>query len=170
VGNEAQAPRFNDGFTLQVFAWGTQNPLLLKPRKVARFVEGLALFLHLTPITPVLLHKFPESGVTGIALGIAESHIAAHTWPEHNAIRIMIDSCKLFSKEDALYWIQRKLKPTHIHSLASGGPRGYFPWEPTSKDSDSYVVQTGNAPERDVRCRQLFKRYLTILKYSSLKG
>jgi S-adenosylmethionine decarboxylase len=38
--------------------------------------------------------EFPVHGVTGVAV-IAESHVAVHTWPEHNYAAVDIFTCNL---------------------------------------------------------------------------
>lgn len=37
-------------------------------------------------------HKFSPHGLSGVVV-IAESHLAAHTWPEHNAMCLDLFSC-----------------------------------------------------------------------------
>jgi S-adenosylmethionine decarboxylase proenzyme len=40
----------------------------------------------------IITHEYEPQGVTGIAI-IKESHIAIHSWPEHNFLSIDIFSC-----------------------------------------------------------------------------
>lgn len=40
-------------------------------------------------------HQFMPRGVTGVLL-LAESHIAVHTWPEHNHAVVELLTCKPF--------------------------------------------------------------------------
>jgi S-adenosylmethionine decarboxylase len=44
-----------------------------------------------TPLKATV-YKFPVQGVTGVII-LAESHIAIHTWPEHNYIAVDIFTC-----------------------------------------------------------------------------
>ena len=50
-----------------------------------------------------MFHQFDPRGVTGVLL-LAESHIAVHTWPEHNHAIVELLTCKPFgvTEEGAL--------------------------------------------------------------------
>ncbi len=57
------------------------------------------------------IHKFPVQGITGMVL-LAESHIAIHTWPEHDYVAIDIFSCgKKTRPYKALAYLKAKLSP-----------------------------------------------------------
>lgn len=45
-----------------------------------------------TTVLKVELHKFAPQGVSGVAI-LAESHLAIHTWPEHDFASIEIFVC-----------------------------------------------------------------------------
>lgn len=53
-------------------------------------------------------HKFSPQGVSGIIV-IAESHLAIHTWPEHNYAAVDLFSCGDFDFTGALKYIKDKL-------------------------------------------------------------
>lgn len=44
-------------------------------------------------------HQFAPRGVTGVLL-LAESHIAVHTWPEHNHAVVELLTCKPFGQPE----------------------------------------------------------------------
>jgi S-adenosylmethionine/arginine decarboxylase-like enzyme len=82
--------------------------------KLREFIDNVIIGLDMTVIIPTLSVKLPiigeykdergrpvrpdDHGITSVT-GIAESHIAMHTWPEYNLIYIEISSCKEFSEE-----------------------------------------------------------------------
>lgn len=60
------------------------------------------------------VHKFPVQGITGVVI-LAESHIAIHTWPEHNHIALDIFTCGKDTKPyAALEYLKSKLNPTKV--------------------------------------------------------
>jgi len=66
-----------------------------------------------TPLKTAI-HKFPVQGVTGVIL-LAESHIAIHTWPEHDYISIDIFTCGKTTKPyNALEYLKKKFSPREI--------------------------------------------------------
>ena len=61
-----------------------------------------------------MVHKFPVQGVTGVIL-LAESHIAIHTWPEHDYISIDIFTCgKKTQPYQALEYLKSKFSPRQV--------------------------------------------------------
>lgn len=61
------------------------------------------------------IHKFPVQGITGMLL-LAESHIAIHTWPEHDYVAIDIFTCgKKTQPYKALEYLKTKFKPRKIN-------------------------------------------------------
>lgn len=43
-------------------------------------------------VVQTCFHKFSPHGLSGVVV-IAESHLAVHTWPEHNAMCLDLFSC-----------------------------------------------------------------------------
>ena len=53
-------------------------------------------------------HKFSPQGVTGVVI-IAESHVALHTWPEHNYVACDIFTCSARMNVELLI--------SHLHKM-----------------------------------------------------
>ena len=51
---------------------------------------------------------------TSAILIIKESHIALHSWPKRNALRVVVDSCKDFSLFELVSFFFEYLKPRNI--------------------------------------------------------
>lgn len=61
------------------------------PESLEQIVREAVLLSGAT-IVQTCFHAFSPIGLTGVVI-IAESHVAIHTWPEHNAICIDFFSC-----------------------------------------------------------------------------
>ena len=78
----------------------------------------------LTPIDKIKLHKFNPHGITGYAL-LSSSHIAIHTWPEHNYTSIDVFACDKKEKVmKAAEVLIKGLKPQKVKKLVLR--RGYI--------------------------------------------
>lgn len=56
------------------------------------------------------IHKFSPIGVSGVIV-IEESHIAIHTWPEHNYVAIDFFTCNnSFNLSEGINWLQEQFK------------------------------------------------------------
>jgi S-adenosylmethionine decarboxylase proenzyme len=67
-------------------------------------------------------HRFSPHGLSGVVV-IAESHLAAHTWPEHNAICVDLFSCsQRIEVQVAIDFIASKVLPseTEVQYLVRG--------------------------------------------------
>ena len=53
-------------------------------------------------VVETLLHRFNPHGLSGIVV-IAESHLAIHTWPEHNYAAIDIFTCGMPDVAERIY-------------------------------------------------------------------
>ena len=59
-------------------------------------------------------HQFSPHGLSGVVV-IAESHLAAHTWPEHQAMCIDLFSCSdRIQVQVAIDFIAEKIRPGKI--------------------------------------------------------
>jgi S-adenosylmethionine decarboxylase len=79
-------------------------------QRVYDVLDSLPAEIGMTKIMPPYVFRYtgvkPEDwGVSGFVL-IAESHISIHTFPEHGLINIDIFSCKEFSAQMALDYVQ----------------------------------------------------------------
>ena len=70
---------------------------------------------HGTIVTDVF-HTFSPHGVSGVVV-IAESHVAIHTWPEHDYAAVDIFSCGATLDHAAIReWIRLGLRATTVES------------------------------------------------------
>ena len=53
-------------------------------------------------VVETMIHQFNPHGLSGIVV-IAESHLAIHTWPEHNYAAIDIFTCGMPEVAEAIY-------------------------------------------------------------------
>lgn len=68
------------------------NPELLSNKELlAEAMESAASTAGAT-IVETLIHQFNPHGLSGVVV-IAESHLAIHTWPEHNYAAIDVFTC-----------------------------------------------------------------------------
>lgn len=66
-----------------------------------------------TPLKTAI-YKFPVQGLTGVIL-LAESHIAIHTWPEHDYVAIDIFTCgKTTDPYKALDYLKERFAPRKV--------------------------------------------------------
>ncbi|MHB1006159.1 MAG: S-adenosylmethionine decarboxylase [Chloroflexota bacterium] len=87
-------------------------------------LDSLPPAIGMTKIMPPYVFRYsgvkPEDwGISGFVL-IAESHISIHTFPEHGLIHIDIFSCKEFSAEMALAYVQEKFGLRDVSHRALG--------------------------------------------------
>ena len=73
------------------------------------------------PIGPPVLHRFEGGGLTGYLL-LSESHIALHTYPEHQYIALDVFSCGSADSKAALSVFLAALEPGREHLTTA--PRG----------------------------------------------
>lgn len=77
-----------------------------------------------------VFHKFSPHGVTGV-IGIKESHLSIHTWPEFGYAALDVFTCRAIDPQKIVDIIVDKLKPTHYTSMVIS--RG----EPYTEELDS---------------------------------
>ena len=109
-----------------------RDPAILDDAQAIRsFLADLTAHLGMTIINGPTVTSFKEfsgaqdAGLSGIVT-IAESHIAIHTWPEREWLRVDICSCKAFSHINAIQFIIERLDITQVQRVAvdfeDGGP------------------------------------------------
>lgn len=86
----------------------------------ATLVENILLetaeLINLTVVNTTI-HTFSPIGVSGVIV-IEESHIAIHTWPEHNYVAIDFFTCnKTYEIDKAIDFLFTKFKATAKESL-----------------------------------------------------
>lgn len=109
------------GHHLLADLFGIEVARLCDARLLETCLLEAAKVVHLTPIRPPVLHKFMGGGITGYLL-LAESHIALHSYPEHNYIAIDIFSCGQGDARAAMAVFIQALQPSEqrITTLVRG--------------------------------------------------
>jgi S-adenosylmethionine decarboxylase proenzyme len=83
-----------------------------------KFIETVLLeaaqLLKLTVVNTTI-HSFSPIGVSGVIV-IEESHIAVHTWPEHNYIAIDFFTCNVaHDLTEGLAWLKSQFKAAYFN-------------------------------------------------------
>lgn len=77
-----------------VEAHGCDAARLRDPQALDTVFRELIADLSLRPVAPTQWHVFPgEGGVTGLCM-LAESHLAVHTFPEHQSLCLNLFCCR----------------------------------------------------------------------------
>ncbi|HDH96501.1 MAG TPA: adenosylmethionine decarboxylase [Proteobacteria bacterium] len=63
-----------------------------------------------------VFHTFSPHGVTGV-IGIKESHLSIHTWPEFGYAALDVFTCRAIDPKQIVDCIVEKLKPKHYTSI-----------------------------------------------------
>lgn len=127
----------DDGQLLWAVFYGCQEPLD-DERYICFLLKTLTYIAGMKPIGKPICKiisdpMYPKfDGLSGIQI-LAESHLAIHTWPKQGAIRICLDSCKIFHVYDLLTFMGDTLKATKGYYHMIGGSDGMRPgtkiWE-----------------------------------------
>ncbi len=81
---------------------------------VQRLLGELVAALSLHVIKEPVFHKFEgEGGVTGLYL-LGESHLACHTYPEHQSLTLNLYSCKPKARFDFEGCLERSVGAKHV--------------------------------------------------------
>jgi S-adenosylmethionine decarboxylase len=76
-----------------VEAWGCSGKLLRDQKALQSLFDSLIAELLLRPVGDTLWHQFPgNGGITGFSL-LSESHLACHTFPEHESLCLNLFCC-----------------------------------------------------------------------------
>jgi S-adenosylmethionine decarboxylase len=78
--------------------------LLTSSAAVRALLDDVIAIFGLTLVATPLVHLFPATaagpgGVTALAL-LSESHVAIHTWPEHQGALVSVGTCRLGNHDD----------------------------------------------------------------------
>jgi S-adenosylmethionine decarboxylase len=81
------------GIEWVVEAWGCSAKSLRDQRALQALFETLIAELCLRPVGNAVWHQFPgNGGITGLSL-LSESHLACHTFPEHESLCLNLFCC-----------------------------------------------------------------------------
>lgn len=100
-------------FSLHLIADFESPTFVEDPKKLRKVLWEASKVANNTPLKSSI-HKFPLQGITGVIL-LAESHIAIHTWPEHDYLAIDIFTCGRDTKPyAALDYLKEVFKPKKV--------------------------------------------------------
>ncbi|HEX8551775.1 MAG TPA: adenosylmethionine decarboxylase [Abditibacteriaceae bacterium] len=92
---------------------GVAPALLCDAALLSRCLEEAAARAKLTPLSAPVVHAFPNGALTAF-LPLRESHIALHSYPEHEYLALDLFSCGNAEPADALAVFCDALAPTRV--------------------------------------------------------
>jgi S-adenosylmethionine decarboxylase len=96
-------------------AYGCDGAALADLEKLRALFADFVRALALRPVGDPVWHQFPNTGgVTGLCL-LAESHLACHTFPEHQSICLNVFCCQPRPEWDFTGYLQRELGATVVN-------------------------------------------------------
>jgi S-adenosylmethionine decarboxylase len=101
------------------------DPDVLRDRaRLAALFERLIRELDLHPVAPPVWHQFPApGGLTGMAL-LAESHLTAHSFPEHASLCLNLFCCRPRPRWDFEGKLGEMLQATRVEVRHVARPYG----------------------------------------------
>ena len=110
----AQPPMRGDGVEWVVEAFGCDAARLRDPAALGALVGEMIAALALRPVAEPLWHSFPGAGgVTGLVL-LAESHLALHSFPEHESLCLNLFCCSPRAEWDFSGGLARAVGATRV--------------------------------------------------------
>jgi S-adenosylmethionine decarboxylase len=93
---------------------------------IRQLLDSYPSQIGMTKISPAQVSEYTapqtdDHGVSGV-VGLAESHISIHTFPEQAYVNIDIFSCKEFDAEKAVRDLQEKFGLTEVRSYLINRP------------------------------------------------
>ena len=90
----SMAPHPKSGLEWVIEAHGCDGAGLAELPKLRALFADLVAAMSLRPVGETVWHQFPTTGgITGLCL-LAESHLACHTFPEHQSICLNVFCCQ----------------------------------------------------------------------------
>ena len=95
-------------------AYGCDSAALADLEKLRALFSDLVGGLRLRPVGDAVWHQFPHTGgITGLSL-LAESHLACHTFPEHESICLNVFCCQPRPDWDFTGYLAREFGATSV--------------------------------------------------------
>jgi S-adenosylmethionine decarboxylase len=96
-------------------AYGCDGPGLADLPKLRALFADLIAAMALRPVGDPVWHQFPTTGgITGLCL-LAESHLACHTFPEHQSICLNVFCCQPRPDWDFAGYFKREFGATLVN-------------------------------------------------------
>lgn len=93
---------------------GVEYERLNNSKQFKQSLLKIANQLHLTLVDKPHIHRFEPHGLSLIFI-LAESHLAAHTWPEMNFMNVDVQVCSAKTSLEQLGpLLEQEFKPTKI--------------------------------------------------------
>ncbi len=92
------------GYQVAVDFYGCSSEQINSCRFIEESLLKAAKIMSLSVVTTTI-HEFSPIGVSGVIV-IEESHIAIHTWPEHNYVAIDFFTCnQSYNLKEGIDWL-----------------------------------------------------------------
>ena len=104
----------DSGLEWVIEGYGCDAAALADLSKLRALFADLVGALALRPVGDAVWHQFPHTGgVTGLCL-LAESHLACHTFPEHESICLNVFCCQPRPDWDFAGYLKREFAATSV--------------------------------------------------------
>lgn len=101
------------GYQTTIDFYNCKNDAINSCKHIENTLLEVAKIIGLTVVNTTI-HEFSPIGVSGVVV-IEESHIAIHTWPEHNYVAIDFFTCNnSFSLTEGIEWLQKQFDASHF--------------------------------------------------------
>ncbi|QCE42661.1 MULTISPECIES: adenosylmethionine decarboxylase [Flavobacteriaceae] len=111
------------GYQTTVDYYNCNRDTINSVASITRILEEAAKLMKLN-IVNTTIHQFSPIGISGVIV-IKESHIAIHTWPEHNYVALDFFTCSTFNDlEDGILWIKEQFESDKVEQQFS--QRGFL--------------------------------------------
>jgi len=103
------------GLEWVIEAHGCDGPALADLPRLRALFTDLVAAMALSPVGQPVWHQFPTTGgITGLCL-LAESHLACHTFPEHQSICLNVFCCHPRPDWDFAGYFKREFGATAVN-------------------------------------------------------
>ncbi|MEE9348545.1 MAG: adenosylmethionine decarboxylase [Flavobacteriaceae bacterium] len=109
------------GFQTTIDFYGCNKDKINSRDFIEKTLLTAAKKMNLTVVNTTI-HEFSPIGISGVIV-IEESHIAIHTWPEHNYVALDFFTCgKTVELSEGISWLTGIFSATKV--ITSSGKRG----------------------------------------------